>query len=161
MNTAAVQQQSGNGCIIHLEEVTPEIAVLFRSWGMEAHFATPIAPKSKSEIAFYPQPRQFYDNPNIYDGTDTNPVAADALGGFIPVVDQFRYLGSITDKTLNDGVDVDNNISKASRAFGALRKLIFGPRYIDIGTKSTIYTCLVLSILLFGSESWRLTARSL
>jgi hypothetical protein len=144
-----------------LEEATPKIVALFRSWGMEAHFATPAVPKSKSEIVFYPQPRQFYDNPNIFDGTDTSPVAADASGGFIPVVDQFRYLGSITDKTLDDGIDVDNNIAKASQAFGALRKSIFGPRYINIGTKSTIYTSLVLSILLFGSESWCLTARSL
>ena len=75
-----------------------------------------------------------YDNPSIFDGTHTSPVAADASGGFIPVVDQFRYLGTITDKTLDDGTDVDKNISKASQAVGALRKPIFGPRYTDIGT---------------------------
>ena len=128
---------------------------------MEAHYTTPAVPKYKSEIVFYPGASQFYDNPETYDDTDTSLVTAGTPGGFIPVVDQFRYLGSITDKTLDDGAGVDNNIAKASQASGALRKSIFGPRYVDIGTKSTICTSLVLSILLFRSESWCLTARPL
>ena len=112
----------------------------------------PALPKSKIEIVLYPGPSQLYDNPSTYDDINTSPVAADASGGFILVVDQFRYLGSITDKTLDGGADVDNNIAKAGQAFGALHKPIFGPRCIDIGTKSTVYTSLVLIILLFGSE---------
>ena len=42
-----------------LKEATPKIMAIFRSWGMEAHFATPAVTKSKSEIVFDPQPRQF------------------------------------------------------------------------------------------------------
>ena len=143
-----------------LEEATPKIVALFRLWSMEVHFATPALPKSKSTIVFYPEPRQLNDTPDTYGDTDTSPTAAGASGGFIPVADQFRYLGSITDKTLDYGVDVDINIAKTSQAFGVQRKPIFGTRYIDIGTKYTIYTSLVLGIMLFGSESWCLTARS-
>ena len=42
-------------------------------------------------------------------------------------------------------------------AFGALRKPIFETKHVELQTKKAVYLTLVVSILLFGAESWCLT----
>lgn len=48
---------------------------------------------------------------------------------------------------------------KLGNAFGALRKYIFGNRTVSIADKKAVYEGLILSILLYGEESWCMTEK--
>ena len=50
---------------------------------------------------------------------------------------------------------------QANRMFGCLRKKLLGSKRISHKTKQLLYESFVLSILLFGSELWRLNTASL
>ena len=58
-----------------------------------------------------------------------------------------------------DDADVERRIEAASGAFGALRKCIFSSTKLTFIAKRAAYTVLVLSILLYGCESWCLTEK--
>jgi len=62
-------------------------------------------------------------------------------------VEEFPYLVSLVAPSV---LDVDRHIAKASQAFVALRKTVFG----DKNTKRRIYQVCVLSALLHGAECW-------
>ena len=50
-------------------------------------------------------------------------------------------------------------IKKAGNTFGALRKCLFSNPNISVDAKRAAYEGLILSILLYGAESWRLTKK--
>ena len=64
-----------------------------------------------------------------------------------------KYLGSVIDSYLTSDADVDMRIKAATSAFGAL-KIVLTCLSVDLNVKGRIYNDLVLSILLYGSESW-------
>ena len=67
-----------------------------------------------------------------------------------------RYLGSII---LEPGrPDVDSRIRAAAKAFCALRDCVFTRREVPLRTTATVYTAVVLNLLLHGCESWALTS---
>ena len=76
---------------------------------------------------------------------------------FFPVVDKFTYLGSVMTSDCSDREDVIYRIKKAGNVFGSLKKCIFGNVNLNLKVKGKVYESLVLSILLYGSESWCLT----
>ena len=80
-------------------------------------------------------------------------------GRFVPVVTKFKYLGSYISSDGSDTIDVQSRIDSADRAFGALSKCIFRSQNIDRKAKSAIYESLILSICLYGCESWCLTEK--
>ena len=80
-----------------------------------------------------------------------------AGGGCIHFVDEFRYLGSIIHKDLDDAHDVKARIAQAGAAFGSLRRCFFSAKHVPIAHKRTAFTGLILAILLYGCESWALT----
>ena len=96
---------------------------------------------------------------NHLEPTDTMPIQLD--GGLIDVVDNFTYLGSnITeDGELQNEVAV--RIGKASRAFGCLQKSIFQNKRLSTSIKREVYRATVLSVLLYGTETWAVKAHSL
>ena len=55
--------------------------------------------------------------------------------------------------------DVDARVKSASKAFGALSKCVFRSSHVSIEAKRAAYVALVLSVLLYGCESWCLTAK--
>ena len=75
---------------------------------------------------------------------------------FLPIVDNFNYLGSTLSRDCSDEEEVNKRITKASNAFGSLRKPIFANGCITIETKKRVYEGLILPILLYGSETWSL-----
>ena len=84
---------------------------------------------SKSEILFVAAPEHTYEDSSTYDGADlTNVELGD--GRYLPVVDIFKYLGSILSRDCRDDADVHARIDAASHAFGALRECSF---YINRG----------------------------
>ena len=88
---------------------------------------------------------------------DRTPILVN--GGTIENVPEFTYLGSVISTSGRVKPDVDRRIAQASRAFGALCKPVFNNR--DIETKCRIYQACVLSMLLYGSESWTPLRRDL
>eukprot|EP00966_Prymnesium_polylepis_P093610 2166355-Prymnesium_polylepis.1 len=53
-----------------------------------------------------------------------------------------------------DATDVDSRIEAAGMAFGALRGCIFSSTHVNSQAKKTVYTILILTVLLYGSETW-------
>ncbi len=54
--------------------------------------------------------------------------------------------------------DVKSRIDKASRAFGCLRMPIFSKPTLSIPTKRAVYMAKVVSVLMYGAETWTLKA---
>ena len=84
-------------------------------------------------------------------------------GGAIEVVRDFTYmyLGSIISDDGEVNVEVSTRIGKASRAFGCLQRSIFQNHHLTISTKREVYKVTVLSVLLYGTETWAIKAHSL
>lgn len=90
------------------------------------------------------------------DEHDAAPVQVE--GGRVDIVDHFPYLGSSISRDGEVTVEIDCRIAKASRAFGCLRRPIFQDRNLSIATKRQVYRAVVLSVLLYGAETWTLKA---
>ena len=139
----------------------PNVMLHFERWGMEVHAGTYSPPKeSKSEILFCPAPDSLYSDPTTHDGADVSDVLLPG-GRFMKIVFEFKYLGSIISSSGDDAADVDSRIASAGKAFGALRGCIFSSTSISRKAKRAVYEVLVLSILLYGSESWSMTEKVL
>ena len=85
-----------------------------------------------------------------------NNAAIIVNGEALEEVEYFTYLGS---KMTTDGdseKEVRERISKASQAFASL-KTIWRTRKISTKTKLRLFKSNVLSILLYGAESWKMT----
>ena len=142
-----------------VDEQVPRVNAHFRRWGMEVHEGS-AAKDSKSEVLFVAAPEHMYDDPETYTDDDgprdlSNVTVGD--GRFIPVVSKFKYLGSMMTNDCRDNTDVDSRIASATAAFAALRKCVFAARDVWLKVKQQVYCGLILSILIYGSESWCLT----
>ncbi|XP_063590147.1 uncharacterized protein LOC134767028 [Penaeus indicus] len=86
--------------------------------------------------------------------TNSPPIPISVENQELNVVDKFCYLGSTisTDLTLDREMEV--RIGKASTAFSRLRARAWNNRLLTERTKTRIYESCVLSVLLYGSETW-------
>ena len=80
-------------------------------------------------------------------------------GSNIHVEPSAPYLGSLLTSEGKDDEDVALRIRKASGMFGSLQACLFKQKGFSNETKVAVYNSLVLSVLLYGSESWALTQR--
>ena len=140
-----------------LDTNVPLLIGHFARFGMEVHTGNTRTEKdSKSEVLFCPKPLQLYADPETFDNANLDPIDL-GEGIFIPIVFMFVYLGSTLSHDCSDKLDVENRIDKAGQAFGALRKNLFTSTQITLKTKRLAYCILILTVLLYGSESWCLT----
>ena len=144
------------------EEQAPKVITHFERWGMEVHAGitdgTKIIKGSKSEILFCAARNLAYTNPSTFDNADFSDVLLPG-GRFMPIVSKFPYLGSYVSRNGSDALDVDSRIVAAGKAFGALRACLFSSTHINAQAKAMVFVTLILGILLYGAESWRLTER--
>ena len=97
----------------------------------------------------------------IGDGlTDEDVAPIKVESGEIEMVEQFTYLGSVISKDGDVMEDVKCRIAKASKAFGCLRGSIFNNPHLSIPTKRAVYRATVLSVLMYGAETWTLKAEN-
>ncbi|KAJ7425773.1 hypothetical protein WISP_21882 [Willisornis vidua] len=68
-------------------------------------------------------------------------------------VQQFIYLGNIISSDDKTDKEIDNRLPKAYRAFGKLPKGVWSNKYPKKSTVLRVYRAIVLSSLLYGSES--------
>ena len=79
----------------------------------------------------------------------------------IEEVEHFTYLGStISANTISPTEDIRTRIGKATGSFARLRR-IWRRDDISLDTKLKVYNSAVLSVLLYGSESWRVLKQDL
>ena len=71
-------------------------------------------------------------------------------------VNSFTYLGSVISKNGGLEEDIRNRLTKARTAFFKLRH-ISKSSFLRLRTKLHLYSSLVKSVLLYGSECWRIT----
>ena len=144
-----------------LEYGVPRLVIHFGRFGMEVHTGQVIQQKrskSKSEILFCSKPLHLYNDPDSYDNANLTDIVL-ANGNFIPIVAEFLYLGSMLARDCSDLRDVEHRIEKANNAFGALRRCLFSSLQVTYAVKRLVYCCMILSILLYGSECWCLTEK--
>ena len=157
------------------EEQTPLIMEHFSAWGMEIHagICDPLVSSglldpsalvplkgSKSEMLFCSKPLHLYLNPQSYDGTDLSPIML-PNHGYMQVVDEFPYLGDVIARDGSDACAVNARLEAGCRAFGALRCCIFASSSVSVAAKRAVYEAVVLSIMLYGCETWCLTEQLL
>ncbi|CAH1270907.1 Hypp4507 [Branchiostoma lanceolatum] len=75
----------------------------------------------------------------------------------VEVVDRFCYLGGTTTSDCRSDSDTHLRIGRATAAMASLDN-IWSNRKLSLLTKLRLYNSLVLSILMYGSKSWTLTA---
>ena len=77
-------------------------------------------------------------------------------GEWVEEVDEFTYLGSIVSKKGGTNEDIQARIGKARQAFAMLRP-IWRSTALTTKTKLRVFGSNVKAVLLYGSETWRLT----
>ena len=82
-------------------------------------------------------------------------------GTQLPTTSDFTYLGSIISSNCSIEREITNRISRASSAFGQLKDRVYLNRNLKLSTKMKVYEAIVLSILLYSSETWTLYASQL
>ena len=132
----------------------------FARFGMEVH-SGPIEPResSKSVVLFCSKPSSMYEDPSTFDNTDLSEISFNDR--YIPIVDEFTYLGSVITRDLSDEMDVDRRIQKAGNAFGMMRKCLFSSPVVKLKVKANVFRTFILPILLYGVECWSLTVKLL
>ena len=97
----------------------------FHRFGTEIHTGV-LEPRqsSKTELLFCAKALSLYQSREDYDNADLSDIVL-SNNQYIPVVNQFVYLGSIITTDGTDDLDVEMRIRKAGNAFGCLRKSIF------------------------------------
>lgn len=68
--------------------------------------------------------------------------------------DNFTYLGSSVSNVNSLDHEINCRLGKASTTFGRLTKRVFNNKHLTIKTKIKVYEACILSVLLYGSESW-------
>ena len=72
----------------------------------------------------------------------------------VSVVQEFEYLGSIISADCSLDKEVSSWISKASRNFNSLCRVLWYQRQIKTRTEIRLFKSVILSTLLYGSETW-------
>ena len=91
-----------------------------------------------------------------YNAKDQTPVSID--GKDVEDVDSFTYLDAIVNKTGGAEQDITARVGKARSSFNKLTKVWKSSQY-SMRTKTRIFNSNVLTVLLYGSETWRMTKR--
>ena len=73
-------------------------------------------------------------------------------------VTEFRYLGILLTATDDDWPAVAGNIQKAQRSWGRLAKILI-KEGAEPKVSQTFYIAATQQVLLFGAETWVLTAK--
>ena len=140
----------------------PELYRHFKVFGLLPHSGTK-KKASKTECLFVSAPPQTYsiDQATFDDGAGPADLSEIEVGDgtTVPVVENFKYLGSMVSRDAKSIEDVTMRVQKASNAFGAMRGVIFKMPEIHKIAKRMVYSSFIMSVLLYGSECWCLTAK--
>ncbi|XP_045503538.1 uncharacterized protein LOC123700381 [Colias croceus] len=69
-------------------------------------------------------------------------------------IDRFCYLGSTVSNNLSLDSEIDIRIGKAATMFGKLNEKVWRNKHLTVKTKMIVFQASILSILLYGAETW-------
>jgi len=121
-----------------------------RKFGLKMHVGSG-ATASKTEAMYYPPTRLSYDDGDTTPFTVFGP-NGEGLG-FVSFTKEFKYLGSLVHHSLTSDADVNKRVKSAAAAFGSLRSVLCNYALSE-PLRGAVYSSLVLTILLYGSEVW-------
>ncbi|XP_051627166.1 uncharacterized protein LOC127462545 [Manacus candei] len=97
----------------------------------------------KTEVLHQPAPQEVFLHPHITIGKSE-----------LKSVQQFNYLGSLISSDGKIDGEIDNRLTKAYNTFRKLHKRVWRNKHLKKSTKISVYRAIVLSTLLYRSESW-------
>ena len=92
---------------------------------------------------------------------DENEASITLCGNPLEAVESFSYLGSEVEKNAKVGGDVEIRLEKASKVYQKWRKEVFRSRSVNKRTKLHVFRVMVMSVLLYGAETWAVTQQEL
>ena len=95
-----------------------------------------------------PAPGEVYNEPNIFINSQR-----------LKAVDKFTYLGSRLSRAVVIDDEVEARLAKASSSFGRPTSYVWNRLGITRETKIKVYRAVVLTTLLYGSETWTVYRR--
>ena len=69
-------------------------------------------------------------------------------------MENFSYLGSIMSNIFTLDKELNTRLDKAATSFGRLSKRVWSNKSLTLLTKLKVYHVCMLSILLYGAETW-------
>ena len=99
----------------------------------------------KTEVLHQPAPQSSPMPPNISIDETT-----------LKNTKNFKYLGSVISADGSIDQEINARICKASQALGRLKAKVLNQHNVRLSTKIKVYNAVVLSSLLYGSETWTL-----
>ena len=119
-----------------LQRITSCFADASRLFGLEVSL-------KKTEVLHQSAPHEEYRPPHISIG-DTE----------LKTTQQFTYLGCTISSDAKIDKEVDSRLAKANSSFGSLYKRVWNSKNLKSNTKIRVYRSVVLTTLLYGSETW-------
>jgi hypothetical protein len=92
-------------------------------------------------------------------GDDHPPITLN--GQMIEEVDSFSYLGSEVDKMGKVEKEVGVRLEKAATVYHMWRRKVFRSRILTKDTKMRAFCLMVMSVLLYGAETWAVTQHNI
>ena len=96
----------------------------------------------------------------LYIGRGEGNVRSEDLqlrGQAMKQVEEFIYLGSVFTSDGKVMQDIERRRAGATRAFGTLRRRLWGRREVSLKVKMKVFNAIVLPVLLYGATAWALT----
>ena len=119
-----------------LQRITTCFADASRLFGLEVSL-------KKTEVLHQPAPHEDDHQPHITIGNTE-----------LKTTQQFTYLGCTISSDARVDKEIDNRLSKANSSFGRLYKRVWNNKHLKTQTKIRVYRAVVLTTLLYGSETW-------
>ena len=125
-----------------------------------AHAMTPNLQRGKTEILIHPKgPGSHRVKKDLFGPCSSGKLSF--LGEYgmykVSVVTTYSHLGGLTHYTGDLRKEVRRRIAIAHQSFNQYRRVLFQNRTLPMTKRAEIFTCLILSRLLYGSESWVLS----
>ncbi|GFO50142.1 RNA-directed DNA polymerase from mobile element jockey [Plakobranchus ocellatus] len=119
-----------------LQRLTSCFADASRLFGLEISL-------KKTEVLHQPAPQEAYHPPHITINSSE-----------LKSTPQFTYLGCTISSDARLDKEIDNRLARANSSFGRLYKRVWNNKSLKIKTKIQVYRAVVLTTLLYGSETW-------
>ncbi|GFN92963.1 hypothetical protein PoB_001946900 [Plakobranchus ocellatus] len=119
-----------------LQRLTSCFADASRLFGLEISL-------KKTEVLHQPAPQEAYQPPHITINSSE-----------LKSTPQFTYLGCTISSDARLDKEIDNRLAMANSSFGRLYKRVWNNKSLKIKTKIQVYRAVVLTTLLYGSETW-------
>jgi sorting nexin-29 len=84
--------------------------------------------------------------------------AVSVCGESVEVLDRFTYLGSVIQSSGGSDLEVDRRLGLSYGVMESLNQAVWRCRYLSKRTKIQVFKVLVLPVMLYGAETWTLTA---